>query len=116
MKTFGELNYLAQKYGWRKEPLSRAKINRMTADESAWNSLVQPEEFNRAWNEDKVKAENGQAASWPMKLVIIFLIWRDSLQKRRTLLFQERCAGSFPAILMCSQVEMKFALSVSHRT
>jgi len=60
-KTLGELNYLAEKYDWQKGPLTRAKINRMTADESAWHSIVNGEELNRAWNEDKVNAESKRA-------------------------------------------------------
>jgi len=58
MKTNGELSYLAQKYGWKAETLTRARINRMTADESDWHSRFNADEFTRAWGEDQAKAEN----------------------------------------------------------
>ena len=58
MKTNGELSYLAQKYGWKAETLTRARINRMPADESDWHSRFNADEFTRAWGEDQAKAEN----------------------------------------------------------
>ena len=58
MKTNGELNYLAQKHGWKAETLTRARINRMPADESDWHSRFNADEFTRAWGEDQAKAEN----------------------------------------------------------
>jgi len=58
VKTNGELSYLAQKHGWKVEPLTRARINRMPADESDWHSRFNADEFTRAWGEDQAKEEN----------------------------------------------------------
>jgi len=62
VKTNGELSYLAQKHGWKAEPLTRARINRMPADESDWHSRFNADEFTRAWGEDQAKAENKKNA------------------------------------------------------
>lgn len=49
-KTDGELNYLAKKFSWKKGPLTRGHINRMTADEANWQNRFNAEEFDRAMN------------------------------------------------------------------
>lgn len=60
MKTANELKYLAEKYGWTIGPLTRGGINRMTADESDFHSRFNADEFNRAWKEDSVKAQEAK--------------------------------------------------------
>jgi hypothetical protein len=63
VKANGELQYLAGKFGWKAEPLTLARINRMTADESDWHSRFNGEEYTRAFNEPKVEAAAQKAAA-----------------------------------------------------
>src|SRR5260370_35784486 len=44
--------------GWKIEPLTFVRINRMTADEAAFHEKRNKVEFERALNEPKVRAEN----------------------------------------------------------
>jgi hypothetical protein len=57
-KTLNELEHLASQRGWKKGPLTFAKIQRMTADEADWQSRVNAEEFKRAYNEKNTEAAN----------------------------------------------------------
>jgi hypothetical protein len=57
-----ELQSLAARRGWQAGPLTFAKIQRMTADESEFHSKLNKEEFERALAEPKTKAESKKVA------------------------------------------------------
>src|SRR5437879_5148138 len=62
MKTVNELNFLAERYGWKVDPLTHGQIQRMSSDEADFHSKLNKEEFEKALDAPRIKAENKKNA------------------------------------------------------
>jgi hypothetical protein len=60
MKTVGELKYLAERNGWKVGPLTYNQVQRMSSDEIDFHSKLNKEEFEKALDAPRVKAENAK--------------------------------------------------------
>jgi hypothetical protein len=62
MKHAGDLQRLAQQFGWTPGPRTYAAIQRMTSDQTAWEAMFNKEEFEKGLSERDLKAKNRRDA------------------------------------------------------